>query len=74
MDIFSNNTLNLQLFAYAGILLFFWLLELLFLGQKFSKKFMHTVLNGKFLFFVLPVQVLLSMAVFFVAYWTELED
>ena len=74
MEIFSNNTLTFQLLTYAGILIFFWVLEFLFFGQKLSKKLFHTILNGKFLFFVVPVQIVLSMAVFFVAYWTEANE
>tara|TARA_R110002051_G_scaffold234056_5_gene295609 strand:+ start:494 stop:3838 length:3345 start_codon:yes stop_codon:yes gene_type:complete len=71
MEIFKNNTLVLQLLVYAGILLFFWILELIFSNQKFSKKLFHTLVNGKFLFLVVPVQIILSLVVFLAASWTE---
>ena len=71
MKVLSNQTLTFQLLIYGGILIFFWLLELLIFPQKTKNKVLHTIVNAKFLFFVLPVQVILSLAVFFVASWTE---
>lgn len=71
MDILLNNSATLQLIVYAGTLIFFWLLELVLSSQKWNLKVMHTALNGKFLIFVLPVQIALSLLVFLVANWTE---
>lgn len=71
MRILTNQTLTFQLLIYGGILIFFWLLELLIFSQKLKSKVLHTAINAKFLFFVLPVQVVLSLAVFFVASWTD---
>ncbi len=71
MKVLSNHALTFQLLIYGGILIFFWLLELLIFSQKFKSKISHTIINAKFLFFVLPVQIILSLAVFYVSSWTE---
>jgi len=71
MNILTDQTLSIQLLVYAFVLLFFWGLELLLHSQKFKSKFLHTTLNSKFLFFVFPIQILLSLVVFIVANWTE---
>ncbi|MFI0490267.1 sterol desaturase family protein [Flavobacterium sp.] len=71
MKVLSNQTLIVQLSIYGGILIFFWLLELLIFPQKLKNKIAHTTINAKFLFFVLPVQVLLSLVVFYVSRSTE---
>ena len=66
-----NDTASPQLLIYGGTLLFFWLLELTITSQKLKQKVFHTLLNGTFLFFVLPVQIVLSLVVFSVSSWTE---
>ncbi len=71
MNNLSTELASLQLFVFGGILLVFWTLELFTSTQKSSSKILHGVLNAKFIILVVPVQVLLSLAVFFVARWTE---
>lgn len=66
-----EQTLSTQLLVYAFILLSFWFLELFTHSQKLRSKILHTTLNSKFLFFVLPIQVLLSLVVFLAANWVE---
>ncbi|QHI36152.1 hypothetical protein IMCC3317_15110 [Kordia antarctica] len=71
MDFLSNNDALWQLSFYGGTLLLFWIIELFISTQKWNLKALHTALNAKFLVFVLPVQIILSLVVFFVASWTE---
>jgi sterol desaturase/sphingolipid hydroxylase (fatty acid hydroxylase superfamily) len=71
MHALSNNMALLQLAVYGGTLVFFWILELYILSEKFNLKVLHTALNSKFLILVLPIQIILSLIMFFVASWTE---
>jgi len=70
MDYFINNIFTFQILLYFCILLFFWVLEYFVLGQNRNLKLLHTALNAKFLFFVVPVQIVLSLVVLFVSNWT----
>lgn len=70
MSVFYENPLVLQLIVYAFIILFFWGLELILFSQKLKHKALHSLLNAKFIVFVLPVQIGLSTVVFMVANWT----
>uniref|UniRef100_UPI00404877B2 sterol desaturase family protein n=1 Tax=Mariniflexile sp. TaxID=1979402 RepID=UPI00404877B2 len=74
MDFLSNNDALLQLAIYGGTLLLFWIVELYISTQKLNLKVLHTALNGKFLVFVLPVQIILSLVVFSVSNWTEVSN
>lgn len=67
---FLDNPLIIQLIAYLSIILFFWFLELLLFPQAIKEKGLHSFVNLKFIAFVLPVQLLLSTLVFYVAGWT----
>ncbi|CAM1348804.1 sterol desaturase family protein [Tenacibaculum halocynthiae] len=71
MSILNENPLVLQLIAYALIIFFFWGLELILFSEKVKKKALHSLLNAKFIIFVLPVQIALSTIVFIVANWTQ---
>lgn len=71
MEILSNNDTLLQLTIYGGTLLLFWVLEVFISSQKWNLKVLHAALNFKFIVFVLPVQIILSLLVFYVSSWTE---
>jgi len=71
MEFLTNHSLTFQLLIYGGILIFFWILELLLFSQKITSKVLHTKINSKFLIFVLPVQIIMSLGVFFISNWTE---
>ncbi|WP_272150022.1 sterol desaturase family protein [Tenacibaculum aiptasiae] len=73
MSLFNENPLVLQLIVYAFIIFFFWGLELVLFSQKVKEKALHSLLNAKFIIFVLPVQIGLSTIVFMVANWTVKE-
>lgn len=73
MSVFYENPLVLQLTVYAFIIFFFWGLELTLFSQKLKDKALHSLLNAKFIIFVLPVQIGLSTIVFMVANWTVQE-
>ncbi|GGF63436.1 sterol desaturase family protein [Wenyingzhuangia marina] len=64
--IFSN-----QFLIYASVLIGFWILELVLGQQKVKEKLLHSLLNIKFLLFVLPIQIVFSLGVFMTAQWTE---
>lgn len=66
---FSN-----QFLVYASILVVFWLLELVLDQKKVKNKLLHSLLNIKFLLFVLPIQIIFSLGVFAVASWTEVSQ
>lgn len=70
MSLFYENPLVLQLTVYAFIIFFFWGLELRLFSQELKHKALHSLLNAKFIIFVLPVQIGLSTIVFMVANWT----
>lgn len=71
---FFENPLVLQLVAYAVIIITFWALEVSFHAERPLEKAKHSLLNAKFIFFVLPVQIGISTIVFMVANWTENTD
>ncbi|KAB1155338.1 sterol desaturase family protein [Tenacibaculum aiptasiae] len=73
MSLFYENPLVLQLIVYAFIIFFFWGLELVLFSQQIKQKALHSLLNAKFIIFVLPVQIGLSTIVFMVANWTVKE-
>ncbi len=71
MHILSQYTVYVQLLVYGSVLVFFWFLEFLLYPGKIKEKTKHTFLNSRFIFLVLPIQILLSLVVFKVADWTN---
>lgn len=74
MSFSLNNDTVLQLSIYGGTLIFFWILEVYISAKKINLKVLHTALNGKFLIFVLPVQIILSLLAFSVSSYTEISN
>ncbi|MGY5355366.1 sterol desaturase family protein [Wenyingzhuangia sp. IMCC45467] len=64
--VFSN-----QFLVYASVLVVFWVLELVLDKKNVKIKLLHSLLNVKFLLFVLPIQILFSLGIFTIASWTE---
>ena len=60
-----DHNLAIQLSIYGFTLLFFWFFEVLYFSQNLKVKFIHSFLNAKFLIFVLPIQITMSLAVFY---------
>lgn len=71
MSSLFENPLVLQLVVYGIIIITFWGLEVLLYAQRPMEKAKHSLLNAKFILFVLPVQLGISTVVFMVANWTE---
>jgi len=70
--VFSNHPIDLQLLFYAFILTSFWMVELLWFSQNAKSKLQHSILNIKFLFFAVPVQLTLTGGLLFAANWVDL--
>ena len=57
----ENHIFGVQIFLFLFILLSFWFLENFFLDQKSRDKILHSFVNARFLIFVVPVQIGLSI-------------
>ncbi|SEF71693.1 hypothetical protein SAMN05421847_0713 [Halpernia humi] len=67
----QSHIFGVQISLFLFILCFFWILENIFLAQTLRQKFSHSLVNIKFLFFVIPVQISLSVILLSVAAKTE---
>ncbi|WP_316635969.1 sterol desaturase family protein [uncultured Flavobacterium sp.] len=69
----AHRVFEFQILLFISVLLFFWILEFVLFSQNIKDKLSHTFLNAKFLFFVVPVQFSLSIAVLFVSNYIEVK-
>lgn len=74
MGDFINHIFEFQIALFFGVLILFWLLEFFLLPTKLSVKLSHTLLNARFLFFVVPVQFSLSVLVLLVSNHVEINQ
>lgn len=73
MTHFLNHIFQIQIMLYVFVLASFWLLEFLICSQYLKPKIAHTLLNAKFLFMVVPIQLLMSILVLCVSNYIETE-
>ncbi|TXF74834.1 sterol desaturase family protein [Chryseobacterium sp.] len=57
----ENHTFGIQIALFLFILCFFWILESISLSQSLKDKYLHTLVNAKFLIFVIPIQIILAV-------------
>lgn len=69
-----NHIFEFQIILFICILLFFWVLEFFVFTQNIKAKLSHTLLNAKFLFFVVPVQFFLSVLVLTASNFIEVKQ
>lgn len=60
-----------QISLFLFILVFFWFLENYYLEPSSRKKILHTLVNARFLIFVIPIQIGLSVVLLSVSAHTE---
>lgn len=70
----QEHVFGVQISLFLFILLFFWLLENFYLQQNSRQKILHTLVNARFLFFVIPVQLSLSVILLSVSASTEIHS
>lgn len=66
----QNHIFGVQISLFLFILIFFWLLEN-YLEKNSRQKILHTLVNARFLIFVIPVQIGLSVILLSVSAYTE---
>lgn len=66
-----NHVFEIQISLFLCVLVLFWVLEIFIFSQNIKAKVLHTFLNSKFLFFVIPVQFSLLMMVLFASNFVE---
>ncbi|MFC6269792.1 DUF5686 family protein [Frigoriflavimonas asaccharolytica] len=66
----ENHIFGVQISLFLFILIFFWVVENI-IEKKSHKKILHTLVNARFLIFVIPVQIGLSIILLKVSAFTE---
>ena len=68
---FENHIFSVQISLFLFILSLFWILENILISQPLHHKYLHSIVNAKFLSLVIPVQIGLSVILLSVSAKTE---